>query len=98
MRIHVRIAEAPRWVRRTLKRWAKQEVPAPSQDSVSTHQMRIYDLNLDEPPVRLRLFDHYCFRCENVWMSKLQFPKRCSRCRTPLWNTPRQQPQTETAA
>lgn len=27
-----------------------------------------------------------CERCGNEWKSLLPEPKRCARCRTPLWN------------
>ena len=30
-----------------------------------------------------------CLRCGNLWKSKVEEPKRCAKCRTPFWNTPR---------
>lgn len=32
---------------------------------------------------------HLCLRCGYEWLSYLGVPKRCAKCRTPYWNTPR---------
>lgn len=43
----------------------------------------------------LRRQTHRCLRCDYAWLGREAFknnvglPKRCARCRSPLWNTPK---------
>jgi hypothetical protein len=35
-------------------------------------------------------YEHKCKRCDNTFVSRMQKPKCCGKCKTAYWDVPRQ--------
>ena len=43
----------------------------------------------DDPQDLLARFGKICLRCQHEWLPRVREPKRCPRCRSTHWATPR---------